>query len=145
MAEYKIKLGEILNLAIELEGYKNPETGETIVKGIINQELNLVGKYWLTKLAKTVADEKAKVETLRTELIKQYGTTNEDGSVHIQMYADENKTTFAPIYVEFMNELAKLLKEETSLTYESIKLSLLNKIDTNENYAILYNFIDPTA
>jgi hypothetical protein len=145
MAEYKIKLGEILNLAIELEGYKNPETGETIVKGIINRELNLVGKYWLTKLAKTVADEKAKVEALRTELIKQYGTTNEDGTVQIQMYTDETKTTFDPIYVEFMNELAKLLSEETTLTYEPIKLSLLNKIDTDENYAILYNFIDPTA
>lgn len=145
MAEYKISLNEVLNLAIELEGHKNPTTGEFTVKGILNQELSLLAKYWLTRLAKTIADEKAKVETLRNELVKKYGEEDGNGNVQIKIFSDEENKTVSPKYIEFSNEFSTLLAEQVTITAEPIKLSLLSKIDTTENYVVLYTFVDAEA
>lgn len=145
MAEYKLSLAQVLNLSLELEGHKDPKSGEFLVKGILNQELNLLAKYWLTKLAKTVADEKSKIEAIRNDLVKKYGEDDGNGNIQIKIHADAMGTQFNHKYLEFTNEFATLLAEKTTIQYEPIKLSLISKIDTTENYVILYDLVDATA
>lgn len=145
MAEYKLTLAQVLNLSIELEGHKDQQSGEVKVKGILNQELNLLAKYWLTKLAKTVSEEKAKIEALRNELVRKYGEVDDSGNIQIKIYTDETQTAVNPKYIEFNQEFSTLLAEKTTINYEPIKLSLISKIDTTENYVILFDLVDAAA
>lgn len=144
MAEYKLSLAQVLNLSLELEGHK-AQDGTVVLKGLLNQELNLVGKYWLTKLAKTVSEEKSKIETLRNDLVKQFGQDDGKGNIQIKIWADEENKVPNPDYVEFTNEFGKLLAETTTIQYEPIKLSLLSKIDTSENYVVFFDLVDANA
>ena len=89
MEKISLKLHEILTLEGELYGLKNQQTGEVTSKGLLNEKLSLVAKFWLNELGKKVASEKESVEKLREELIKKLGT-EEDGQIFIKMY-DEVK------------------------------------------------------
>ena len=143
MKEFALSLQEVLNLSVELEGFVSPETRKVVVKGLINQELSLVGKYWVSKLLNTIKDEKSKIETLRTELVKKYGT-EVDGNITIKVWTDDTQTATTPEYQEFSAELAKLLNEKVTIQFTPIKLSLLEKIDTTETYVTFFNFVDDT-
>ena len=74
MEKISLKLHEFLTLEAELFGVKNQQTGEVTSKGLLNEKLSLVSKFWLNELGKKVASEKESVEKLREELIKKLGT-----------------------------------------------------------------------
>lgn len=145
MKEYTLSLAEVLALDIELNGQYNQETNTQVVVGLLHQSLSLVAKYWITKLAKTVADEKAKVENFKNDLIKKYGTEDEKGAMNIPVYMDESRTAINPAFIEFNNEFNTLLREQVTLQYTPIKLSWLEAIQTNETYGVLYGFVDDAA
>ena len=78
MSNIKLKLHEYYSLDSEINGLKNPQTGEVITEGLLAEKLGLVTKYWLTDLSKKVAEEKTSIETMKTDLIKKHGTEDKE-------------------------------------------------------------------
>jgi len=147
MEKISLKLHEFLTLESELFGVKNQQTGEVTSKGLLNEKLSLVSKFWLNELGKKVASEKESVEKLREELIKKLGT-EEEGQVFIKMY-DEVKDEEGNIvsrsltsnFIEFNQEYEKLLSEEKELEYRAFDLSELANVETEGNLNVFFKLV----
>jgi hypothetical protein len=147
MEKISLKLHEFLTLEAELFGVKNQQTGEVTSKGLLNEKLSLVSKFWLNELGKKVAAEKESVEKLREELIKKLGT-EEEGQVFIKMYdevKDEEGNTVSRSltsnFIEFNQEYEKLLSEEKELEYRSFDLSELANVETEGNLNVFFKLV----
>ena len=147
MEKISLKLHEFLTLETELFGVKNQQTGEVTSKGLLNEKLSLVAKFWLNELGKKVASEKESVEKLREELIKKIGT-EEEGQVFIKMYdevKDEEGNTVSRSltsnFIEFNQEYEKLLSEEKELEYRSFDLSELANVETEGNLNVFFKLV----
>jgi len=147
MEKISLKLHEFLTLEAELFGVKNQQTGEVTSKGLLNEKLSLVAKFWLNELGKKVASEKESVEKLREELIKKLGT-EEEGQVFIKMYdevKDEEGNTVSRSltsnFIEFNQEYEKLLSEEKDLEYRPFDLSELANVETEGNLNVFFKLI----
>ena len=147
MEKISLKLHEFLTLEAELFGTKNQQTGETITKGLLNEKLSLVSKFWLNELGKKVQSEKESIEKLREELIKKLGT-EEEGQIFIKMY-DEVKDeegnvvsrSLTPNFIEFNQEFDKLLNEEKELEYHPVELSELANVETEGNLNVFFKLV----
>jgi hypothetical protein len=147
MEKISLKLHEFLTLETELFGVKNQQTGEVTSKGLLNEKLSLVSKFWLNELGKKVATEKESVEKLREELIKKLGT-EEEGQIFIKMY-DEVKDEEGNVisrsltsnFIEFNQEYEKLLSEEKELEYRAFDLSELANVETEGNLNVFFKLI----
>ena len=147
MEKISLKLHEFLTLEAELFGTKNQQTGETITKGLLNEKLSLVSKFWLNELGKKVQAEKESIEKLREELIKKLGT-EEEGQIFIKMY-DEVKDeeghvvsrSLTPNFIEFNQEFDKLLNEEKELEYHPVELSELANVETEGNLNVFFKLV----
>jgi hypothetical protein len=149
MEKISLKLYEFYDLELELNGVVNQQTGEKISAGLLAEKLKLTDKYWLTELAKKVSAEKAVIESLKEELIKKHGETDEIGNISIPIYIDivkdENGKIIDgknnPNFIEFQNEFNALLQEEKELEYKPIQLSALESIESNGNYPIFFKLV----
>lgn len=149
MEKISLKLYEFYNLDSELNGVMNQQTGEKVSSGLLAEKLKLTTKYWLTELSKKVAAEKATVETLKEELIKKHGETDETGNISIPMYInivkDENDNIMSgennPKFIEFQNEFNTLLQEEKELEYKTVKLNELENIESEGNYPVFFKLV----
>jgi len=149
MEKISLKLFEFYNLESELNGVMNQQTGEKISAGLLAEKLKLTTKYWLTELAKKVAAEKTTVETLKEELIKKHGETDETGNISIPMYIDivkdeddkiiDGKNN--PKFIEFQTEFNALLQEEKELKYKPVLLSELENIESDGNYPTFFKLV----
>jgi uncharacterized protein (UPF0216 family) len=149
MEKISLKLYEFYNLESELNGVTNQQTGEKISAGLLAEKLKLTTKYWLTELSKKVAAEKAVVESLKEELIKKHGETDETGNISIPMYVnivkDEEGNIVSgennPKFIEFQNEFNTLLQEEKELEYKSVSLNELESIESDSNYPTFFKLV----
>ena len=149
MEKISLKLYEFYNLESELNGVTNQQTGEKISSGLLAEKLKLTTKYWLTELAKKVTAEKATVETLKEELIKKHGETDETGNISIPMYVnivrdEDDKMVSAennPKFIEFQNEFNTLLQEEKELEYKPVNLNELENIESDGNYPTFFKLV----
>ena len=140
---------DFYNLDSELNGIVNQQTGEKISSGLLAEKLKLTTKYWLTELSKKVAAEKAIVETLKEELIKKHGETDETGNISIPMYINITKDEEGnivsgennPKFIEFQNEFNELLQEEKELEYKTVKLNELENIESEGNYPVFFKLV----
>lgn len=147
MEKISLKLHEFLTLETELFGAKNQQTGETISKGLLNEKLSLVSKFWLNELGKKVQNEKESIDKLREELIKKLGT-EEDGQIFIKMY-DEVKDEEGNVvsrsltknFIEFNQEYDKLLSEEKELEYRPVDLNELTNVETEGNLNVFFKLV----
>lgn len=147
MEKISLKLHEFLTLEVELFGAKNQQTGETISKGLLNEKLSLVSKFWLNELGKKVQNEKESIDKLREELIKKLGT-EEDGQIFIKMY-DEVKDEEGNVvsrsltknFIEFNQEYDKLLSEEKELEYRPVDLNELANVETEGNLNVFFKLV----
>jgi uncharacterized protein (UPF0216 family) len=149
MEKISLKLFEFYNLESELNGLVNQQNGEKISAGLLSEKLKLTTKYWLTELAKKVAAEKTTVETLKEELIKKHGETDETGNISIPMYIDivkdeddkiiDGKNN--PKFIEFQTEFNALLQEEKELEYKPVLLSELENIESDGNYPTFFKLV----
>lgn len=140
MSQITLKLHEILTLEAELNGFINPQNGEKVLDGFLKEKLNLATKYRLTKLSEELKKEKSILDDLRDELVKEYGT-EEDGQISIQMFEDKKQTKINPKFVEFQSKYTELLDEGKVIDYTPLTISDLDKIESNENYSILFKLI----
>ena len=143
MATIELSLAEILTLEAELNGFVNPQTGEKVLDGFLKEKLNLTTKYWLSKLSSKLQSEKAILDKIKQDLIREY-VEEKDGMMSIEMFEDEARTKVNPKFVEFQQKYAELLEEKREITYSPLKLSDLEEVKTNENYVVLFNLVADT-
>ena len=149
MKNQSLKLFELLNLEAELAGATNNQTGEKIIEGLLNQKLPVVTKYHLNILLSNLSAEKKTIDALRDELIKKYGTEDENGNIGISMVIetgevndkDEPIKDINPAYIEFNDEYGELLNQEKEIQSPQIKLSDLDKIETKDNYVLIFKHL----
>jgi len=150
MEKITLKLYEIYNLDAELNGVRLA-TGQVLQTGILNEKLPLVTKYWLTDLAKKTAVEKAAIDEFRNELIKKYGKPNDmTGDISIPALVEDPNSTEDnqlpmiknPDFQAFETEFNELLQTEKEIEYKKISLKALEKVETTENYHVLFKLVD---
>ena len=150
MEKITLKLGDILQLESEINGYTDPQTGNQIYEGFTKQNLSIILKYELTELATILKGERTKVETLRDELIKKHGEDDGNGGVMVKMYInevkDENDKVIGgdinPKYLEFDNEYGTLLNQEKEIEYPEItKDDLKDAGKSKDKYVVLFKLI----
>ncbi len=149
MEKITLKLGEILQLDSEINGFVNPENGEVVFEGFLNQNLDIVLKYELTDTGDFLTKERKKIEALRDELIKKHGEELPDGGIMVKRFKevkdDEgnllNMVT-NPKYLEFDEEYSTLLNNEKEIEYPEItKQDLRDAGKTKDKYKILFKLI----
>lgn len=149
MEKSKFKLGDVLQLESEINGFVNPESGERIYEGFLKQNLSIILKYELTELSEVLTKERKKVEGLRDELIKKHGETDDKGGIMVKMFneqVDEEGNvigkTINPKYVEFDNEYGQLLNTEIEVEYPEItKEDLKEAGKSKDKYQVLFRLI----
>ena len=149
MEKISLKLGDILQLESEINGYTNPNTGEQVLKGFLKQNLSIILKYELSELGEMLSKERKKVESLRDELIQKYGESDDNGGVMVKMYDEEKDddgnvltAVLNPKYVEFDKEYGTLLNQEKEIEYPEItKDDLREAGKTNDQYKVLFKLI----
>jgi hypothetical protein len=149
MEKITLKLGDVLQLESEINGYTDPQTGEQVFEGFSKQNLSIILKYELSDFSTELKGERSKVETLRDELIKKYGEEDGNGGVLVKMYNevkdDEGNVTgkvVNPQYIEFDNEYGVLLNQEIEIEYPEItKEDLKDAGKTKDKYQVLFKLI----
>jgi uncharacterized membrane protein YheB (UPF0754 family) len=141
MAKIELTLAEILTLEAELNGFVNQQTGEKVLDGLLKQKLTLGAKYRLTKLSEELKAEKAILDGLRDDLIKEYGEEN-DGMVSINAFEDEERTKINPKFIEFQDKYGELLLEKKEINYSPLSLKDVEDISSEDNYTILFKLIE---
>jgi hypothetical protein len=149
MEKITLRLGDILQLESEINGFVNPETGKQVYGGFVKQNLSIMLKYELTELSEFLTKERKKVEGLRDELIKKYGEEDGKGGVMVKMI-DETKdddgnvisSKFNENYLKFDEEYSTLLNNEKEIEYPEITKSDLKEAGkSNDDYRVLFKLI----
>jgi len=149
MEKITLKLGDVLQLESEINGYIEPQTGDQVFEGFSKQNLSIILKYELSDFSTELKGERTKVEALRDELIKKYGEEDGNGGVLVKMYNevkdDEGTVTgkvVNPQYIEFDNEYGVLLNQEIEIEYPEItKEDLKEAGKTKDKYRVLFKLI----
>lgn len=144
MEKINLKLAEVVSLAIELNG--NPQNPESEYKGILNEKMSLTTRYWLNQINKEVSEEKVVVDKFRDELVAKYGDANEDGSISLPAFIQEEvdgKTLqkLNPSFIEFQKEFETLLNQEKEFSYKPLTLAEVENIQTSENCPIFLKLL----
>jgi hypothetical protein len=149
MEKITLKLGDVLQLESEINGYTDPQTGEQVFEGFSKQNLSIILKYELSDFSTELKGERSKVENLRDELIKKYGEDDGNGGILVKMYNevkdDEGNVTgkvVNPQYLEFDKEYGILLNQEIEIEYPEItKEDLKDAGKTKDKYQVLFRLI----
>jgi len=149
MEKITLKLGDILQLESEINGYVDPQSGDQIYEGFAKQNLSIILKYELSDFSTTLKTERTKVEALRDELIKKHGEDDGKGGLWVKMHNevkdDEGNIigkVINPKYVEFDKEYGTLLNQEIEIEYPEItKEDLKDAGKTKDKYMVLFKLI----
>jgi hypothetical protein len=149
MEKITLKLGDVLQLESEINGYTDSQTGEEVFEGFSKQNLSIILKYELSDFSTELRGERSKVETLRDELIKKYGEEDGNGGILVRMYnevKDEEGNVIGkvinPQYIEFDKEYGVLLNQEIEIEYPEInKEDLKDAGKTKDKYQVLFKLI----
>lgn len=148
MENITLKLGEAIQLEMEINGFVNPETGKQEYEGFLKQDISIILKYELSELGEILTKEKTKIDTLRNELIKKYGA-EKNGMLFVDMFIDEKdedgnivSRVINPKYVQFDKDLGELLSQEKEFSYPTItKDDLKSAGKTKDKYIVLFKLI----
>ena len=141
MNKKKLKLGEIIALEAEINGVVNQQTGEVVLKGLLSENISLIIKYRLSKLAETLLADKKTLDGLREGLIKKYGEEDGKGGIQVLPFLDEAKTIQNPKFISFANEYNTLLAEEKEIEFPSVTLDDLKDVKGEGFYGVFLKHI----
>jgi len=149
MDKITLKLGDVLQLESEINGYVDPQSGEQIYEGFSKQNLSIILKYELSDFSTTLKSERSKVDALRDDLIKKHGEEDANGGIMVKMrneVKDEEGnvtgTVINPKYLEFDKEYGTLLNQEIEIEYPEItKEDLKDAGKTKDKYLVLFKLI----
>lgn len=137
----KLKLGEEIGLYHELNGLSQQieDKNTVLMTGILKQKMSLKTKLYLQRLNNLVTEDIKLYEESRKELFQKLGH-EEDGQIKIPA---ENME-------EFVKENNNLLTAEKEIDIKSIwgddfSIDALDKIETEEDYPILFKVIESVS
>ena len=137
----KLKLFEVLNLEIELNGFTNLESGERLVEGLLQQKLNFGLKYKLKNDVLKLVEEKKQILQVQDELVSKYGTVDKQGKIGIDRWIDFEDKIPNPKFVEFNQEWNQFLtSNEKEIEITDLSLIDLQEVITKDNYNILSTY-----
>jgi hypothetical protein len=142
MTKKKLTIGEIIALESEINGNINQKTGEVILKGLLTENIKLIIKYRLTKLAESLLSDKKIVNEMRNDLIKKYGEEDGTGGIQVDTHLDKDKTQINPKFTQFANEFNTLLTEQKEIDFPTITLEDIKDIKGEGYYGIFLKLID---
>jgi hypothetical protein len=142
MSKKKLSLGEIIALEAEINGIANQQTGEVALKGLLSENINLVIKYRLTKLAEALTADKKTVDDMRNDLIKKYGEEDGKGGIEVNPFLDVAKAIQNPKWVLFANEYNALLAEQKEIDFPTITLEDIKDIKGEAFYGVFLKHIN---
>ena len=140
MNKKKLTLGEIIDLEAEINGVINQQTGQLILKGLLKENIKLIIKYRLTKLAELLLSDKKTVDEMRDDLIRKYGE-EDAGEIKIEKHLDKEKTQINPNFTQFANEYNTLLTEQKEIEFPEITLEDIKDIKGEGYYGIFLKLI----
>jgi hypothetical protein len=142
MKKQKLKLHEILNLDIELNGFVDPKTREVKVEGLLNQILSHNAKFNLKISSKNISIEKESINEIQQDLIQKYGSEDKNGNIGLSMFLDEvdekgyNKIN--PKFVSYQEEWNEFLSSnEREVEFYELTRDDLKDVKTKDNYVII--------
>jgi hypothetical protein len=141
MNKKKLTLGEIINLEAEINGVINQQTGQVVLKGLLTENIKLIIKYRLTKLAELLLSDKKTVDEMRNDLIRKYGEENSTGEIQIETHLDKEKTQINPKFTQFANEYNTLLTEQKEIEFPDITLEDIKDIKGEGYYGVFLKLI----
>jgi hypothetical protein len=148
----KLKLFEIIAITEEIHGLQDRSTGEKIQKGLLDEKISLVQKYWLTDLGKTTKGISDEIEPLRNELITKYGDTAPDGSIGVSAFLEVkneqgevvNKVP-NPKWSDFDKEYTELLDQEKEIEHQEFILEDFADVKSENRYGNFQKILKPKA
>jgi hypothetical protein len=150
MVKTKLKLIEISDLSEEIHGLQDRQTGEKVQKGLLDEKLSLVQKYWLTDLGKKTKEVVDEVEPLRNEVISKYGTTGPDGGIGISAIIEEKNEEGVvisrkpnPNWDLFNKEYFELMSQEKEVEHQEFLLNDFSEVKSENRYAIFQTLLKP--
>lgn len=149
MAKITLKLGQILQLESEINGFVNPQTGKEVLLGFRKHKLPLKTKYWLSELGDRLSAERKSVETLRDDIIQKHGEDDGKGGIQIGVFIEQKDESdkvisreLNPKYVEFQNEFNALLSEDKEIEYTPLTMEDLDRVgETTDDYNLLFMLV----
>jgi len=133
----KLKLFEILNLDIELNGFISPE-GEVRVEGLLNQKLSHNLKYKLREDIKNVLEAKKSILQVQNDLIIKYGNEDKNGILGLDRYLDEENKIINPEFNKYNEEWNQFLTtNEKEIELTDLTLDDFKDVITKDIYTVL--------
>jgi hypothetical protein len=133
----KLKLFEILNLDIELNGFVSPE-GEVRVEGLLNQKLSHNLKYKLREDIKNVLEAKKSILQVQNDLIIKYGNEDKNGILGLDRYLDEENKIINPEFNKYNEEWNQFLTtNEKEIELTDLTLDDFKDVITKDIYTVL--------
>jgi len=150
MVKTKLKLIEISDLSEEIHGLQDRQTGEKVQKGLLDEKLSLVQKYWLTDLGKKTKEVVDEIEPLRNEVISKYGTTGPDGGIGISAIIEEKNEEGVvisrkpnPNWDIFNKEYFELMSQEKEVEHQEFLLNDFSDVKSENRYSIFQTLLNP--
>ena len=105
----------------------------------------------MTELAKTIDEEREKIDKVKEELIKKYGETDTNGGIFLSRFINTVKNEegkiisgdINPKVIEFEKEFDKFLQDEKTIEYKEFKLSDFDGIETEGIYTTFFKLVKP--
>jgi hypothetical protein len=147
MRSITLSNAEVLQLIDELNGRKNPSTGEEISKGLLSEPLPIKVRYWLGRINSKLESRNTIIDKLRSDLIQVLGEKEGD-SVQIKMTIEEvdkktNEITkvINPKYKEFIEEFGKVLSEKEEIDVPEFTIEDLGELNTTIPLNVFFKLI----
>jgi hypothetical protein len=140
-----LTLAELQQLKVELEGLRDPATGEQLIKGLLAEQLPLPVKYRLVKVARQAEAESKLITEFSNELIRRLGSTDENGDSTLPYYLpkgeDAQENVPNPAMAEFNREMSALLDQSYTLAHAPFRLQDFAHVDTTANLPVFFRLI----
>ena len=126
MEKITLKLGDVLQLESEINGYVEPQSGDQIYEGFTKQNLSIILKYELSDFSTTLKTERTKIDSLRDELIKKYGEDDGKGGLWVKMH-NEVKDEEGSVIGKVLNPINRVGQSATK-ELSDLQLSIKNPV-----------------
>lgn len=140
MKKQNLKLFEILNLEAEINGVNNPNTGEILIEGLLNQAISYGTKFNIKVAIKSIIEMKKDILNIQDELLTKYGNLDDKGLIGLSKFITDNdgNVTPNPKFIEFQKEWTDFLNDNSKeIEFPLLSLSELQSIKTKDNYKII--------
>ena len=138
MKKTNLKISEIYSLFNEINGITDAE-GKLLQRGLIEESITLVMKYWIRDLSINLKDIIKTVEESRNDIIKKYSQDKENPS--IKPVGEDGKPTEE--YKLFYQDFLEILNQEREVEHFDFKLSSFSSLTTSNVYDVFFKLVNP--